>query len=95
MSIIVVGLLFQHTAARRRLEPNSHSHQPKPQFQHTAARRRLDQAVDDDDDEGWFQHTAARRRLGGIYNDKGTPYGFNTQPPEGGWWIPFRPLPRD
>ncbi|EFC88657.1 hypothetical protein NEIMUCOT_04706 [Neisseria mucosa ATCC 25996] len=33
-----------------------------------------------------FQHTAARRRLGGYGFRLTTFYGFNTQPPEGGWF---------
>ena len=33
--------LFQHTAARRRLESNVYQIRPNHQFQHTAARRRL------------------------------------------------------
>ncbi len=32
-----------------------------------------------------FQHTAARRRLDRDNLNRLEPYGFNTQPPEGGW----------
>ena len=32
-----------------------------------------------------FQHTAARRRLGLQLYNRALGYGFNTQPPEGGW----------
>ena len=32
-----------------------------------------------------FQHTAARRRLGNAALALALIYGFNTQPPEGGW----------
>ena len=36
-----------------------------------------------------FQHTAARRRLGMADNDNWhSDWGFNTQPPEGGWAQP-------
>ena len=41
VSIIVVGLLFQHTAARRRLEGVRIYSLHDIKFQHTAARRRL------------------------------------------------------
>ena len=55
--------MFQHTAARRRLDSPTGQQNQNQEFQHTAARRRLG--------EGgiWFQvwtrfqHTAARRRL--------------------------------
>ena len=55
-------------------------------FQHTAARRRLNKILDD----GLFrclkfQHTAARRRLERVMMWLAKQYGFNTQPPEGGW----------
>ena len=63
-AFIVFGSLFQHTAARRRLDlPNVLFFSHSALFQHTAARRRLvanDSALTDDD---LFQHTAARRRL--------------------------------
>ena len=32
-----------------------------------------------------FQHTAARRRLAELPEMPDSPFGFNTQPPEGGW----------
>ena len=56
-------LMFQHTAARRRLGLRSFLNPMVKKFQHTAARRRLDgyfilRALDK-----LFQHTAARRRL--------------------------------
>ena len=54
-------------------------------FQHTAARRRLVlghwQAVS----HTLFQHTAARRRLVIASWRNRHCFGFNTQPPEGGW----------
>ena len=125
--------MFQHTAARRRLENGYEIHRchhavsthsrPKAAgfftasmrlafswFQHTAARRRLDQPFHSTAVVTQFQHTAARRRLGrrrGCIRRRlqvsthsrpkaaGEPpkpthftnYGFNTQPPEGGWPI--------
>ena len=76
--------MFQHTAARRRLEENlrrlggaivsTHS-RPKAAdivcpFVHGLFR---------------FQHTAARRRLLNTVMKSKPCTGFNTQPPEGGW----------
>ena len=58
------GLLFQLTAARRRLGPIGTSTQLRIKFQLTAARRRL------------------------VFNSRKTrqqTFGFNSQPPEGGW----------
>ena len=58
------GLLFQHTAARRRLAVTAATSTTARRFQHTAARRRLgsdDFYVEVCFDR--FQHTAARRRL--------------------------------
>ena len=34
-----------------------------------------------------FQHTAARRRLGQCARVGGSSESFNTQPPEGGWFM--------
>ena len=55
--------MFQHTAARRRLQNQRLKAELELLFQHTAARRRLQSL----DAQGWsgrlFQHTAARRRL--------------------------------
>ena len=79
-------MLFQHTAARRRLvhdaryrkrrtEVSTHS---RPKAAGCASLRFCVPLM--------FQHTAARRRLGG---GGGLSYRylacFNTQPPEGGW----------
>ena len=58
-------------------------------FQHTAARRRLRKIYLTQNLLLQFQHTAARRRLpSGIGADIGV-VGFNTQPPEGGCFIPL------
>ena len=54
---------FQHTAARRRLEPIRPDKGGRIKFQHTAARRRLGQPNPTKRKERAFQHTAARRRL--------------------------------
>ena len=57
-------LLFQHTAARRRLSQTSPSTGRFSPFQHTAARRRLTGSMTLKKSKNWaFQHTAARRRL--------------------------------
>ena len=56
-------------------------------FQHTAARRRLVPMVFFAVLLLMFQHTAARRRLGTVAKGFGAVMvGFNTQPPEGGWY---------
>ena len=56
--------LFQHTAARRRLEFFDGHTDIRHRFQHTAARRRLDCPQFLNRAGSLFQHTAARRRLG-------------------------------
>ena len=78
--------VFQHTAARRRLDKAAMLKAENPLFQHTAARRRLGLADGDliEVTEA-FQHTAARRRLGHTADTFAQLVGFNTQPPEGGW----------
>ena len=55
------------------------------EFQHTAARRRLADSSASQLRSCRFQHTAARRRLRYTRFPDGAWYGFNTQPPEGGW----------
>ena len=78
---------FQHTAARRRLEFQKKAKRIEAVFQHTAARRRLDPSLPVLVVEGEFQHTAARRRLEiGRMGKQADGIGFNTQPPEGGWF---------
>ena len=56
--------LFQHTAARRRLDTTSAMPSRIDWFQHTAARRRLGPVRLGFAIVVMFQHTAARRRLG-------------------------------
>ena len=78
--------MFQHTAARRRLDGGTVIASNEYSFQHTAARRRLERLEREQLMVVWFQHTAARRRLASAFRIllfmRG---GFNTQPPEGGW----------
>ena len=57
-------ITFQHTAARRRLDPTVDERSAAYWFQHTAARRRLAAMSGRSECIMWFQHTAARRRLG-------------------------------
>ena len=79
---------FQHTAARRRLGLLILPVAKPLEFQHTAARRRLGSRAAPAPPPKMFQHTAARRRLGPTGSGKTTTlYGFNTQPPEGGWLL--------
>ena len=82
-------IMFQHTAARRRLAMVLLGLYPYlVEFQHTAARRRLGFIFYLQTKNLKFQHTAARRRLGRNIPDHSPPYRcFNTQPPEGGWYI--------
>ena len=54
-------------------------------FQHTAARRRLAFEPLSTSILRRFQHTAARRRLDRKDTTLKQEFGFNTQPPEGGW----------
>ena len=55
--------MFQHTAARRRLEFQTAYQTKRSKFQHTAARRRLVENQSNTQPMKVFQHTAARRRL--------------------------------
>ena len=80
----VVFMMFQHTAARRRLfwvDPHSCG---RRRFQHTAARRRLKISFLKSKHIRLFQHTAARRRLRLYPQVRASGASFNTQPPEGG-----------
>ena len=80
------GYLFQHAAARRRLE---HEIGAKKLSYEVSTRSRPKAAGVLE----WrflpvrfqFQHAAARRRLGQSYRHMMPHYSFNTQPPEGGW----------
>ncbi len=80
--------MFQHTAARRRLANLPSSLTTSTTFQHTAARRRLAKDFYRFTNGKMFQHTAARRRLALKDGARRIETGFNTQPPEGGWY-PF------
>ena len=59
-------MMFQHTAARRRLLLTQWIIPIFTMFQHTAARRRLHHNYNQIPLEIVFQHTAARRRLRGF-----------------------------
>ena len=84
--------LFQHTAARRRLVCIVVNFCSITSFQHTAARRRLVRLTRLQVSSHEFQHTAARRRLGCVNSFLHISfYGFNTQPPEGGWSLSQKP----
>ena len=78
---------FQHTAARRRLDPFWHGIKFKAMFQHTAARRRLVNAPPSKL-SAICVSTHSRPKAAGLeeYGQARCPSaGFNTQPPEGGW----------
>ena len=81
-----IVLVFQHTAARRRLGPLVCLAVASYQFQHTAARRRL---VDCVRGQAIFRvvSTHSRPKAAGFTHARScTDYRcFNTQPPEGGW----------
>ena len=78
-------LMFQHTAARRRLLPNKVLNIQLTEFQHTAARRRLQSAMAY---RKLLRYVSTHSRpkaaalVAGIYLIHSV--RFNTQPPEGG-----------
>ena len=78
--------MFQHTAARRRLEVAAAKNQVAKWFQHTAARRRLVN-YGDQTDQNPTVSTHSRPKAAGSYCLRlhGHSLCFNTQPPEGGW----------
>ena len=83
---LLFWLLFQHTAARRRLGRRSFRFRYLQSFNTQPPEggwllqrlRRFGQPM--------FQHTAARRRLGHMAAVGFARLCFNTQPPEGGWF---------
>ena len=82
-------LLFQHTAARRRLESETAiSVLPEPGFNTQPPEGGWLRSIVFFIQDRLFQHTAARRRLA-FKGDIRTPilFSFNTQPPEGGWAV--------
>ena len=86
---------FQHTAARRRLEPKNGSMTISTMFQHTAARRRLGKS---DSITQWRNSFNTQPPEGGWATPSQPPAprcGFNTQPPEGGWVFKFAPFDFD
>ena len=82
-------LMFQHTAARRRLEFRSKIRHQNQSFQHTAARRRLvlcfviysaiTRCFNTQPPEGGWLNCETQTLIGNE--------SFNTQPPEGGWQL--------
>ena len=75
--IAIIDLtMFQHTAARRRLDFQAAWYQGGWIFK----RHGIKAAV-------MFQHTAARRRLAVYQGRIALSIRFNTQPPEGGWAV--------
>ena len=77
--------MFQHTAARRRLQLHFLSPNLDNKFQHTAARRRLPL-------QKYLlvvaylvsTHSRPKAAAYGILFRNDSDHGFNTQPPEGG-----------
>ena len=79
-------VLFQLTAARRRLGDRNRAASQVQVFQLTAARRRLGPLPRISAPLWLFQLTAARRRLVILHDIKSRDgFCFNSQPPEGGW----------
>ena len=95
--IVSMVSLFQHTAARRRLDSLSSRGAGWTKFQHTAARRRLALVA-------YMMicrlnvSTHSRPKAAGTALKRAVSLmvGFNTQPPEGGWlnvWRQSDPVP--
>ena len=79
--------VFQHTAARRRLDFTHRAKLHIVGFQHTAARRRLGAKPIASRSRGLVS-THSRPKAAGTEMAKWAAWfagGFNTQPPEGGW----------
>ena len=78
--------MFQHTAARRRLECFCFIIIKNLLFQHTAARRRLALQLRNKV-KFYLVSTHSRPKAAGstAYHYNHTSHSFNTQPPEGGW----------
>ena len=81
-------MLFQHTAARRRLGGSTKAVGRSGGFQHTAARRRLVDGIHNIP-FGRTVSTHSRPKAAGRPPLSGRMgcQGFNTQPPEGGWGL--------
>ena len=83
----IVDKLFQHTAARRRLDIEADQDGNFDLFQHTAARRRLGAtklSLTYTNDVS----THSRPKAAGLFGVSRKKFlrCFNTQPPEGGWY---------
>ena len=86
-------MLFQHTAARRRLASYCRLRTAPPRFQHTAARRRLVYKSTPHAYSRSCFNTQPPEGGWNITKFSVTPTrGFNTQPPEGGWAAQFAHL---
>ena len=78
--------MFQHTAARRRLEILHAAHNLNSRFQHTAARRRLGFALMSVATSSSVSTHSRPKAAGTQCRQSVCAYRcFNTQPPEGGW----------
>ena len=79
-------ILFQHTAARRRLGLIQSAGRRGHGFQHTAARRRLAECSRIEN-KGNSVSTHSRPKAAGVPSESwlSVKCCFNTQPPEGGW----------
>ena len=77
--------MFQHTAARRRLQLHFLSPNLDNKFQHTAARRRLPLHVKcKSGDKVVSTHSRPKAAAIVLVLKNSLIIGFNTQPPEGG-----------
>ena len=85
--------VFQHTAARRRLDRKVNTRVNKFLFQHTAARRRLAPKMPLKKETASFntQPPEGGWGLSALFLDSFL--CFNTQPPEGGWLQLLKRLP--
>ena len=84
----LIAVWFQHTAARRRLGRLTRLGRVAVQFQHTAARRRLVAGNNSLKLLFWVS-THSRPKAAGVKSAAvwALMVGFNTQPPEGGWFL--------
>ena len=80
-----IGFLFQHTAARRRLECASPANTAAAPVSTHSRPKAAGELQKHKSTMLEFQHTAARRRLGRWPTTRCWIWCFNTQPPEGGW----------
>ena len=79
------NFLFQHTAARRRLDFEGNKYTGKGNVSTHSRPKAAGTTKMFCKQWDRFQHTAARRRLAETLKPKTRKRSFNTQPPEGGW----------